>query len=90
MDFSYTEEEKILADTEPSWGTDVEDPAMGFKTVQTIARIEGDEIVLNGRKTWPSNFDIASLYVVVCTTDPKLGEEGSLLVAVPAGTPGLS
>lgn len=79
-----------MALTEPSGGTDVEDAAMGFKTVETIAKIEGDEIVLNGRKMWPSNFDIASLYVVACTTDPKSGEEGSLLVAVPAGTPGLS
>ena len=79
-----------MALTEPSGGTDVEDAAMGFKTVETIAKIEGDEIVLNGRKMWPSNFDIASLYVVACTTDPKLGQEGSLLVAVPAGTPGLS
>ena len=79
-----------MALTEPSGGTDVEDAAMGFKTVETIAKIEGDEIVLNGRKMWPSNFDIASMYVVACTTDAKSGEEGSLLVAVPAGTPGLS
>lgn len=79
-----------MALTEPSGGTDVEDPEMGFKTVQTIARIEGDEVVLNGRKMWPSNFDNASIYVVGCTTDPKLGEEGSLLVVVPAGTPGIS
>lgn len=79
-----------MALTEPSGGTDVEDAAMGFKTVETIAKLEGDEVVLNGRKMWPSNFDIASLYVVACTTDPKSGEEGSLLVAVPAGIPGLS
>jgi butyryl-CoA dehydrogenase len=90
--FASTEKAHLccMAATEPSGGTDVEDPEMGFKTVQTIAKIQGDEIVLNGRKMWPSNFDIASLYVVVCTTDPKLGEAGSLLVAVPAGTPGLS
>jgi len=90
--FASTEKAHLccMAATEHSGGTDVEDPEMGFKTVQTIATIEGDEVVLNGRKMWPSNFDIASLYVVVCTTDPKLGEEGSLLVAVPAGTPGLS
>ena len=79
-----------MALTEPSGGTDVEDPAMGFKTLQTIATIEGDEVVLNGRKMWPSNFDVASLYVVGCTVDPKKGEEGSLLLAVPAGTKGLS
>jgi len=79
-----------MAATEPAGGTDVEDPEMGFSTVKTIAKIEGDEVVLNGNKMWPSNFDIASIYVVVCTTDPKLGEKGSLLVAVPAGTPGLS
>ena len=79
-----------MALTEPSGGTDVEDPAMGFKTLQTIATIEGDEVVLNGRKMWPSNFDVASLYVVGCTVDPKKGEEGSLLLVVPAGTKGLS
>jgi alkylation response protein AidB-like acyl-CoA dehydrogenase len=79
-----------MALTEPSGGTDVEDPAMGFKTLQTIATIEGDEVVLNGRKMWPSNFDVASLYVVGCTVDPEKGEEGSLLLAVPAGTNGLS
>ena len=79
-----------MALTEPSGGTDVEDPAMGFSTLQTIATIEGDEVVLNGRKMWPSNFDVASLYVVGCTVDPDKGEEGSLLVLVPAGTQGLS
>lgn len=79
-----------MALTEPSGGSDVEDPAMGFKTLQTIATIEGDQVVLNGRKMWPSNFDVASLYVVGCTVDPDRGEEGSLLVAVPAGTAGLS
>lgn len=79
-----------MALTEPSGGTDVEDPAMGFKTLQTIATIDGDEVVLNGRKMWPSNFDVASLYVVGCTVDPQKGEEGSLLLAVPAGTKGLS
>jgi butyryl-CoA dehydrogenase len=79
-----------MALTEPSGGTDVEDPAMGFKTLQTIATIEGEEVVLNGRKMWPSNFDVASLYVVGCTVDPQKGEEGSLLLAVPAGTKGLS
>jgi acyl-CoA dehydrogenase len=79
-----------MALTEPSGGTDVEDPAMGFSTLQTIATIEGDEVVLNGRKMWPSNFDVASLYVVGCTVDPDKGEAGSLLVLVPAGTQGLS
>lgn len=79
-----------MALTEPSGGTDVEDPAMGFKTLQTIATIEGDEVVLNGRKMWPSNFDVASLYVVGCTVDPQKGEEASLLLAVPAGIKGLS
>ena len=79
-----------MALTEPSGGTDVEDPSMGFKTLHTIATIEEDEVVLKGRKMWPSNFDVASLYVVACTVNPDRGEEGSLLLAVPAGTPGLS
>ncbi len=79
-----------MALTEPAGGANVEDMAQHGRTVRTIAKLEGDEWVINGEKIWPSCASIADLYGVVCTTDPNLGEEGIAFIYVPAGTPGLS
>jgi alkylation response protein AidB-like acyl-CoA dehydrogenase len=79
-----------LAITEPAGGCNVEDGAEHGRTVRTRARLEGDEWVISGEKMWPSGAGVADLYCVVCTTDPKLGEEGIALIYVPKGTAGLS
>ena len=79
-----------MALTEPAGGANIEDPAQHGRTIRTIARLEGDEWVINGEKMWPSGASIADLYGVVCTTDPNLGEEGVAFIYVPADTPGLS
>ncbi|RLB43920.1 MAG: acyl-CoA dehydrogenase [Deltaproteobacteria bacterium] len=76
--------------TEPPSGADIEDPRMKLRTCRTIVKEEGDELIINGTKIWPSNAGIAYLYVVVCTIDPKLGEEGSCLVVVEKDRTGLS
>lgn len=68
------------------------DPSAG---VQTIARREGDEWVINGRKHYTTNgcgWDghNAHLITVVCRTDPSLPPQQSLaLIAVPGHTPGI-
>jgi hypothetical protein len=51
---------------------------------------DGDDLIINGTKAWPSNAGIAFLYVVVCTIDPNLGEKGSCLVVVEKDRKGLS
>lgn len=79
-----------LAITEPAGGCNIEDGAHHGRTIRTMARLEGDEWVINGEKMWPSAAGIADLYCVVCTTDHKLKEEGVALIYVPKGTPGLS
>ena len=79
-----------LALTEPAGGCNVEDAAEHGMTIRTKAKLEGDEWVVNGEKVWPSGASIADLYCVVCTTDPKLKEEGLALIYVPKDTPGLS
>jgi len=79
-----------LAITEPAGGCNVEDAAEHGRTIRTRAKLEGDEWVINGEKVWPSGASIADLYCVVCTTDPKLKEEGLALIYVPKDTPGLS
>lgn len=77
-----------FAITEPQGGCNVEDPAV--YDIRTTAKLEGDEWVINGHKIWPSGAGVADLYLVVCTTDPKLGEEGIALIYVPPDADGLS
>lgn len=90
-----------MAITEPSGGANVEDPALECRTIRTIARLEGDEYVINGHKIWPGpggppNIFKRSLlkghlgYIVVATTDPLKGEEGVGLFYVPPDAKGLS
>lgn len=79
-----------MAMTEPSGGSDIENPHMQSRTVRTTIREDGNEYVVNGTKIWPSNSGNSYLYTVVATTDSNLGDEGSCLIVVPAGTPGLS
>jgi alkylation response protein AidB-like acyl-CoA dehydrogenase len=76
--------------TEPASGADIEDPRMKLRTVKTIVREEGENLIINGVKMWPSNAGIASHYVVIATTDPDREEAGSCIVVVEDGTPGLS
>ncbi len=76
--------------TEPPSGADIEDPRMELRTCRTIVTEDGEDLVINGTKAWPSNAGIAYLYVVVGTVDPNLGDEGSCLVVVEKDRDGLS
>jgi alkylation response protein AidB-like acyl-CoA dehydrogenase len=79
-----------LAITEPAGGCNIEDGGEHALTIRTIAKLDGDEWVINGEKMWPSGASIADLYCVVCTTDTKQKEDGVALIYVPKDTPGLS
>jgi len=76
--------------TEPASGADIEDSRMRLRTVKTIIKEDGDDYIINGVKVWPSNASIASHYVVIATTDPKLEDKGSGIIVVEKDTPGLS
>ena len=56
-------------------GCDIENPSLHGKKIRTIARLEGDEWVINGQKMWASNASVADLYCVVCTTDQSLARK---------------
>ena len=71
-----------LAVSEPQGGSDV-------KNLQTTARRDGDEWVINGHKMWIGNGGIANVHVVNATVDPELGHRGQAMFIVPGGTPGL-
>ncbi len=58
-----------MALTEPEAGTDV-------ASMQAIAKIEGDEWVLNGTKTFASNASVAGFITVFATVDPSKGARG--------------
>jgi alkylation response protein AidB-like acyl-CoA dehydrogenase len=71
-------------------GCDIENPTLKGKKIRTIARLEGDDWVINGQKMWGSNAGDADVYCVLCTTDPNLGDDGIALIYVPADAKGLS
>ena len=80
-----------MALTEPSGGANTEDPAQHGRTIETIAELDGDEWVINGHKIWPSGASVADiLYLVICTTDPKKGDEGIALIYVPPDASGMT
>jgi alkylation response protein AidB-like acyl-CoA dehydrogenase len=76
--------------SEPEGGCDIENFDMQGKTIRTIAKLDGDEWIINGSKVWPLNGDNAEMYLTVCSTNPNLGEEGIAIIFVPRDALGLS
>jgi len=72
-----------LAVTEPSGGSDI-------RSIQTRARRDGDDWVIDGHKVFIGNGGIADVHVVVATVDPEAGHRGQGVFIVPKGTAGLS
>jgi acyl-CoA dehydrogenase len=72
-----------LAVTEPSGGSDI-------RAIQTRARRDGEDWVIDGHKVFIGNGGIADVHVVVATVDPEAGHRGQGVFIVPKGTPGLS
>jgi acyl-CoA dehydrogenase len=72
-----------LAVTEPSGGSDI-------RSIQTQARKDGDDWVIDGQKVFIGNGGIADVHVVVATVDPEAGHRGQGVFIVPKGTAGLS
>jgi alkylation response protein AidB-like acyl-CoA dehydrogenase len=58
--------------------------------MRTTARMDGDEYVIDGTKSFITNGSVASLYSVFAMEDPTLGNKGFSAFMVPAGTPGIS
>lgn len=64
-----------VAMTESQAGSDL-------KAITTTARLEGDEYVINGSKTFITNGINADLIIVVCKTAPELGRKGVSLIVI--------
>jgi alkylation response protein AidB-like acyl-CoA dehydrogenase len=72
-----------IAMSEPAAGSDLQG-------VKTTAIRDGDDLVINGSKTFITNGWHADLVIVVCKTKPDAGAKGTSLVMVERGTPGFS
>ena len=56
--------------------------------IQTTARREGNEYVLNGTKQWITNGGEAEIYTIIAMTDKEKGPRGASAFVVEKGTPG--
>ncbi|MDI6801538.1 MAG: acyl-CoA dehydrogenase family protein [Thermodesulfovibrionales bacterium] len=58
--------------------------------VQTTARLDGNEYVLNGTKQWITNGGEAEIYTIIAITDKSKGARGASAFIVEKGTPGFT
>lgn len=58
--------------------------------IQTTARLEGNEYLLNGTKQWITNGGEAEIYTIIAITDRSKGPRGASAFVVEKGTPGFS
>ncbi|GAB3283419.1 acyl-CoA dehydrogenase family protein [Parasphingorhabdus pacifica] len=72
-----------IAMTEPGAGSDL-------AAITTTATLDGDDLVLDGSKTFISNGLLADVFIVVARTDPSAERRGMSLVLVDADTPGFT
>jgi butyryl-CoA dehydrogenase len=56
--------------------------------IQTTAKREGNEYVLNGTKQWITNGGEAGIYTIIAMTDKEKGPRGASAFVVEKGTPG--
>jgi hypothetical protein len=69
--------------TEPNAGSDA-------GNIETTAKREGDEWVLNGQKVWISNGTWADLAIIFAQTEPGSKHKGMVAFLVETDTPGFS
>ena len=72
-----------FASTEPGAGSDA-------SAGKTTAVKDGDSYILNGRKCFITNAEVADVYLITAMTDKEAGVKGISMFLVEKGTPGLS
>ncbi|MCB1670089.1 MAG: acyl-CoA dehydrogenase family protein [Gammaproteobacteria bacterium] len=66
------------------------DAGSALTDLNTRARVDGDQVIINGRKRWCSGAGHAEAYVVYCRLENLPGARGIGAVLVERETPGLS
>ncbi|MFX0115098.1 MAG: acyl-CoA dehydrogenase family protein [Candidatus Hodarchaeota archaeon] len=72
-----------FATSEPGMGSDV-------AGIQTTARLEGDELVINGRKMWITNGGVASIVSLFCRIEGTKRHKGVVGAVIPTNSEGFS
>jgi acyl-CoA dehydrogenase len=72
-----------IAMTEPDTGSDL-------KAIRTSARLQGDEYVVSGSKSYVTNGQLCDFVIVAAKTDPNAGAKGISLFIVDTDSPGFS
>lgn len=70
--------------TEPHSGTDI------VRRMETRARRDGDDYVVNGQKIWISNIAHADWFITFATLDPSRGHRGLCAFVIEKDWPGVS
>ncbi len=58
--------------------------------IQTTAKLDGNEYILNGTKQWITNGGEAEIYTIIALTDRSKGARGASAFVVEKGTPGFT
>ena len=58
--------------------------------IQTTAKLDGNEYVLNGTKQWITNGSVADVYTIIAITDRAKGPRGASAFVVEKGSPGFT
>jgi alkylation response protein AidB-like acyl-CoA dehydrogenase len=58
--------------------------------IQTTAKLDGNEYVINGTKQWITNGGEAAVYTIIAITDKSKGARGASAFIVEKGTPGFT
>jgi len=58
--------------------------------IQTTAKLDGNEYVINGTKQWITNGGEADVYTIIAITDRSKGARGASAFIVEKGTPGFT
>ena len=72
-----------FATTEPDVGSDI-------SSIDTLAKLQGDEWILNGTKMWISNGGVADTAIIIAQTDKSKGAKGLTAFIVERDTEGFS
>lgn len=71
------------------WALTEADSGSDASSLSTSYRLEGNEYVINGSKTFATLGAYADMYIVFATKDKKLGKDGVSAFLVPGGLPGI-
>ncbi len=58
--------------------------------IQTTAKLDGNEYIINGTKQWITNGGEAEIYTIIAITDRSKGPRGASAFVVEKGTPGFT